>query len=157
MKFGENSGILIIFRKNFSGFRQNLKSFFRFFCEDNIIFFVLIITIRCFPTLSKRNFRKKFENKILNWKRISSKTTVSDDHHHDDDDDVDISTGDCGYRKHPINSKIFCNNLHGSKKIVKIFQSKKQPATWPKYVFKNTKNLKKSKFIRKRRIHWNFD
>ena len=157
MKLGENLGIIIIFRKNFSEFQQNSKSFFQFFCEDNIIFFVLIITIRCFPTLSKRNFRKKFENKILNWKRISSKTTVSDDHHHDDDDDVDISTGDCGYRKHPINSKIFCNNLHGSKKIVKIFQSKKQPATWPKYVFKNTKNLKKSKFIRKRRIHWNFD
>ena len=149
MKNGSTSGYQNIYTKT--------KSFFRFFCEDNIIFFVLIITIRCFPTLSKRNFRKKFENKILNWKRISSKTTVSDDHHHDDDDDVDISTGDCGYRKHPINSKIFCNNLHGSKKIVKIFQSKKQPATWPKYVFKNTKNLKKSKFIRKRRIHWNFD
>ena len=133
-------------QNHFSDFFVKTTSFF---CFDNYN--------QVFPDIVKRNFRKKFENKILNWKRISSKTTVSDDHHHDDDDDVDISTGDCGYRKHPINSKIFCNNLHGSKKIVKIFQSKKQPATWPKYVFKNTKNLKKSKFIRKRRIHWNFD
>ena len=73
MKLGENSGIIIIFRKNFSEFRQNSISFFRFFCVDNIIFFVLIITIRCFPTLPKSNFRKKYENKILNWNRILSK------------------------------------------------------------------------------------
>ena len=124
------------------------KSFFRFFCEDNIIFFVLIITIRCFPTLPKRNFRKKFENKILNWNRISSKTmifsTAADDHHHDDDDDVDISTGDCGYRKHPIDSKIFRNN----QKIVNFFQTQIQSATWSKYILKNAKIKKKTKILR---------
>ena len=66
MKLAENSGILIIFRRN-------SKSFFRLFSEDNVQCFVLIITTMCFPTLPKRNFRKKFKNKILNWNRILSK------------------------------------------------------------------------------------
>ena len=66
MKLAENSGILIIFRRN-------SKSFFRLFSEDNVPCFVLIITTRRFRWLPKRNFRKKFENKILNWNRILSK------------------------------------------------------------------------------------
>ena len=66
MKLGKNLGILIIFRRN-------SKSFFRLFSEDNVQCFVLIITTMCFPTLPKRNFRKKFKNKILNWNRILSK------------------------------------------------------------------------------------
>ena len=49
----------------------------------------------------------------------------------------------------PIDLKIFSNILYGSKKIVKNFQSKKQPATWSKYVLKNTKKSKKSKILRK--------
>ena len=49
----------------------------------------------------------------------------------------------------PIDLKIFSNILYGSKKIVKNFQSKKQPATWSKYVLKNTKKSKKSKISRK--------
>ena len=68
----------------------------------------------------------------------------------DDDDDVDISTGDCGYQKRPIASKIFRNIRNGSKKIVKKFQTKIQPATWSKYSLKNTKKSKKSKILRLR-------
>ena len=52
-------------------------------------------------------------------------------------------------KNRPIDSKFFLFILHGSKKIVKKFQTKIQPATWPKYSLKNTKKSKKSKISRK--------
>merc|ERR1711963_45303 len=51
-------------------------------------------------------------------------------------------------KNRPIDFKVFLFILRGSKKIVKIFQTKIQPATWSKYTLKNTKNSKKSKILR---------
>ena len=53
-----------------------------------------------------------------------------------------------------MGSKIFLFILHGSKKIVKNFQTKIQPATWPKYTLKNTKNSKSPKFSLQCTIVW---
>ena len=65
-----------------------------------------------------------------------------DDDHDDDGDDDDISTGDCGYKKRLTVLKIFCNILHGPKKIVNFFQTQIQSATWSKYTLKIRKNPK---------------
>ena len=71
----------------------------------------------------------------------------------------------CSLQYRPMGSKIFLFILHGSKKIVKIFQAKILSGTWSKYTLKNTKIRKnpkfwdlwpqghKSKTIRKLRIH----
>ena len=54
----------------------------------------------------------------------------------------------CSLQYRPMGSKIFLFILHGSKKIVKNFQTKIQSGTWSKYTLKNTKNSKKSKILR---------
>ena len=53
----------------------------------------------------------------------------------------------CRLQYRPLGSKIFLFILHGSKKIVKNFQTKIQSGTWSKYVLKNTKKSKKSKIL----------
>ena len=88
----------------------------------------------------RRCFLDRVENKILflelilaygNLYRVSKKTEFSG---------LLVLPVVCHLQYRPMGSKIFLFILHGSKKIVKKFQTKIQSGTWSKYTLKNTKN-----------------